>query len=300
MNNNLLALQLLFEGSYVKFMARYAATSRAIDRTRGFLILMTLVINCVKRSEFSLQIRNATAAVIGTGDYIGGAIAKRFAAEGFTVFAGRRQGEKLAPLVADIEARGGRIVARSLDARKEDDITSFLKDADAHAPMEVCIFNIGANVNYPLVDTTERVFRKVWEMACYSGFLTAREAARLMLSRGRGSLFFTGATASVRGGLGYAAFASAKFGLRAIAQSTARELGPKNIHVAHLIIDGGVDTAWVRERIREQGGDAALENLEPGKLMRPEAVAEAYWQLYQQPPDAWTFEQEIRPFGEKW
>ncbi len=247
-----------------------------------------------------MQIRNATAAVIGAGDYIGGAIAKKFAAEGFTVFAGRRQGEKLAPLVADIEGRGGRIVARSLDARKEDDITSFLKDADAHAPMEVCIFNIGANVNYPLVETTERVFRKVWEMACYSGFLTAREAARLMLARGRGSLFFTGATASLRGGLGYAAFASAKFGLRAIAQSAARELGPKNIHVAHLVIDSGVDTAWVRDRIREREGDAALENLEPGRLMRPEAVAEAYWQLYQQPPDAWTFEQEIRPFGEKW
>ena len=247
-----------------------------------------------------MQIRNATAAVIGAGDYIGAAIARKFAAEGFTVFAGRRQGEKLAPLVADVEVRGGRIVARSLDARKEDDITSFLKDADAHTPMEVCIFNIGANVNYPLVDTTERVFRKVWEMACYSGFLTAREAARLMLARGRGSLFFTGATASLRGGVGYAAFASAKFGLRAVAQSAARELGPKNIHVAHLVIDSGVDTAWVRDRIREREGEAALENLEPGRLMRPEAVAEAYWQLYQQSPDAWTFEQEIRPFGEKW
>ena len=247
-----------------------------------------------------MQIRNSTAAVIGAGDYIGAAIARKFAAEGFTVFAGRRSGEKLAPLVADIEARGGRIVARSLDARKEEEITSFLKDADARAPLEVCIFNVGANVNFPLVETTERVFRKVWEMACYSGFLTAREAARLMLPRERGCLFFTGATASLRGGLGYAAFASAKFGLRALAQSAARELGPKNIHVAHLIIDAGVDTAWVRDRIREREGDAALENLQPGQLMRPEAVAEAYWQLYQQPADALTFEQEIRPFGEKW
>lgn len=247
-----------------------------------------------------MQIRNATAAVIGAGDYIGAAIAGKFAAEGFLVFAGRRTGEKLAPLVADIESHGGRIVARSLDARKEDDITSFLKDADRRAPLEVCIFNIGANVNYPLVDTTERVFRKVWEMACYSGFLAGREAARLMLSRGRGCLFFTGATASLRGGAGYAAFASAKFGLRAIAQSAARELGPKNIHIAHLVIDAGVDTAWVRDRIRDREGEAALENLAPGQLMRPEAVAEAYWQLYQQPPDAWTFEQEIRPFGEKW
>jgi len=247
-----------------------------------------------------LDTRNATAAVIGAGDYIGAAIARKFAAEGFTVFAGRRSGDKLAPLVADIEAHGGRIVARSLDARNEDDITSFLKDADAHAPLEVCIFNIGANVNFVLVDTTERVFRKVWEMACYSGFLAGREAARLMLPRGRGCLFFTGATASLRGGVGYAAFASAKFGLRAVAQSAARELGPNNIHVAHLIIDAGVDTAWVRERIREREGEAGLQNLEPGYLMRPEAVADAYWQLYQQPRDAWTFEQEIRPFGEKW
>src|SRR6266478_1796014 len=250
--------------------------------------------------EHQMQKRNATAAVIGAGDYIGAAIAKKFAAEGFIVYAGRRQGDKLAPLVAEVEANGGRISARSLDARKEDDLTAFLQDADKQAPLEVCIFNIGANVNFPLLETTDRVFRKVWEMACYSGFVAGREAARLMLPRGRGTIFFTGATASLRGGVGYAAFAAAKFGLRAVAQSTARELGPKNIHVAHLIIDAGVDTAWVRDRIREREGDTAIENLAPGRLMRPEAVAEAYWQLYQQPPDAWTFEQEIRPFGETW
>jgi NAD(P)-dependent dehydrogenase (short-subunit alcohol dehydrogenase family) len=247
-----------------------------------------------------LEQRNAAAAVIGAGDYIGAAIAKKFAAEGFVVVAGRRNGEKLAPLVADVEASGGRIFGRSLDARKEDDITAFLKDADQRAPLEVCIFNIGANVNLPLLETTERIFRKVWEMACYSGFLTGREAARLMLPHGRGCIFFTGATASVRGGAGYAAFASAKFGLRAVAQSAARELGPKNIHVAHLLIDAGVDSAWVRDRIREREGEDALEKLEPGQLMSPAAVAEAYWQLYRQPRDAWTFEQEIRPFAEKW
>ncbi len=248
----------------------------------------------------ALDARNATAAIIGAGDFIGAAIARKFAAEGFIVFAGRRNGDKLAPLAADIEAHGGRIVARTLDARKEDEITSFLRDADARAPLEVCIFNIGANVNYPLTETTERVFRKVWEMGCYAGFLAGREAARLMLPRGRGCIFFTGATASLRGGVGYAAFASAKFGLRAVAQSAARELGPKNIHVAHLIIDAGVDTAWVRDMIRRREGEAAVQNLPPGRLMRPEAVAEAYWQLYEQPRDAWTFEQEIRPFAEKW
>jgi NAD(P)-dependent dehydrogenase (short-subunit alcohol dehydrogenase family) len=244
--------------------------------------------------------RNATAAIIGAGDFIGAAIAKKFASEGFTVFAGRRNGDKLAPLVADIEKAGGKISARSLDARNEADITSFLQEADRQAPLEVCIFNIGANVNFPILDTTERVFRKVWEMACYSGFLAGREAARLMLPHGKGAIFFTGATASMRGGVGYAAFAAAKAGLRAVAQAAARELGPKNIHVAHLVIDSGVDTAWVRERIKEREGAEALAALPPGRLMRPEAVAESYWALYQQPRDAWSSELEIRPFGEKW
>src|SRR6516164_239969 len=247
-----------------------------------------------------MEQRNATAAIIGAGDYIGGAIAKKFAAEGFMVFAGRRNGEKLAPLVAEVEAAGGRIVARSLDARKEDEVAAFLRDADQRAPLEVCIFNVGANVNFPILETTDRVFRKVWEMACYAGFLTGREAARLMLPHGRGAIFFTGATASLRGGVGYAAFAAAKAGLRAVAQSAARELGPKNIHVAHLVIDAGVDTAWVRERIKAREGDDALRSLDPNRLMNPASVAKAYWQLYRQPRDAWTFEMDIRPFGEKW
>ena len=245
-----------------------------------------------------LSSRNVTAAVIGAGDFIGSAIAKKFAAEGFTIFAGRRHAEKLAPLVADVEAGGGEIVACALDARNEDEVAAFLRAADERAPLEICIFNIGANVNFPLLETTERVFRKVWEMACYSGFLAGREAARLMLARGRGCIFFTGATASVRGGVGYAAFASAKFGLRAVAQSMARELGPKNIHVAHLIIDAGVDTAWVRERIKQRGGEDAVQRLEPDQLMRPASIAEAYWQLYCQPRDAWTFELDVRPYRE--
>jgi hypothetical protein len=244
--------------------------------------------------------RNATVAVIGAGDFIGGEIAKRFAAEGYLVFAGRRQAEKLEALKAEVEAAGGRIVTRGLDARDEDQVTAFLAEAEAAAPLEVCVFNIGANVNFPLLDTTSRVFRKVWEMACFAGFLAGREAARHMLPRGSGSIFFTGATAGLRGGVGYAAFASAKFGLRAVAQSAARELGPQGIHVAHLVIDAGVDTAWVRERIRDREGEAALEALPPDRLMRPAAVAEAYWALHQQPRDAWAFEMEIRPFGEKW
>ena len=237
--------------------------------------------------------RHASVAVIGAGDFIGAAIARRFAAEGYTVFAGRRNGDKLEPLRQEIEAAGGTIVTRSLDARDEEQVIAFLAEAESAAPLEVCIFNVGANVNFPFLETTSKVFRKVWEMACFAGFLVGREAARHMLPRGSGSIFFTGATAGLRGGTGYAAFASAKFGLRAVAQSAARELGPQGIHVAHLVIDAGVDTAWVRER----RGNAPVK---PGELMRPEAVAEVYWALHQQPRDAWTFEQEIRPFAEKW
>lgn len=244
--------------------------------------------------------RNATAAVIGAGDYIGAAIAEKLAAEGFTVFAGRRNGDKLAPLAKRIAEIGGEVFGRSLDARKEEEVARFLADADAHAPLEICVFNVGGNVNFPLLDTTERVFRKVWEMGCYAGFLSGREAARHMLPRGRGAIFFTGATASRRGGPGFAAFASAKFGLRGVAEAMARELWPKNIHVAHLIIDAGVDTAFVRERIAAREGADALANLDPNRLMPPAAIADAYWALYQQPRSAWVFEQEIRPFGEKW
>jgi NAD(P)-dependent dehydrogenase (short-subunit alcohol dehydrogenase family) len=161
----------------------------------------------------------------------------------------------------------------------------------------VCIFNPGANVNFPILETSERVFRKVWEMACYGGFLTGREAARRMLPHGKGTILFTGATASTRGGVGYAAFASAKFGLRAVAQSMARELGPKNIHVAHLIIDAGVDTEFVRERVKASGRDPNA--LPPDTLMEPTSIAEAYWYLHSQSRDGWTHELDIRPYAEK-
>lgn len=244
--------------------------------------------------------RAATCAVIGAGDYIGSAIARRFAAEGYTVFAGRRTAEKLAKLKTEIQAAGGRCEARALDARREDDVTAFLTEADAHAPLEVVIVNPGANVQFPIVETTERVFRKVWEMACYAGFLAGRESAKLMLARGQGTILFTGATASLRGGAGYAAFSSAKAGLRNLAQSMARELGPQNIHVAHLVIDAGVDTAFVRERIKARGGEAAVAAIEPGQLMDPESVANAYWYLHSQSRDGWTFELDLRPYAERW
>jgi NAD(P)-dependent dehydrogenase (short-subunit alcohol dehydrogenase family) len=244
--------------------------------------------------------RNASVAVIGAGDYIGAAIVRKFASEGFAVFAGRRNGDKLAPLVAEIGAAGGTAFGRTLDARVSENVTAFLTEAEAYAPLDICIFNVGANVQYPILETTDRVFRKVWEMACWSGFLAGREAARIMAPREKGAIFFTGATAGLRGGIGYAAFASAKFALRGLAQAMARELGPKHIHVAHLVIDAGVDTAFVRGIIAQREGQQALDNLDPGRLMSPASVADAYWALYRQSPDSWTFEQEIRPFGEKW
>lgn len=239
------------------------------------------------------------ALVVGAGDFIGAAIARRFAAGGYTAAVGRRNAEKLAPLVAQLEASGGRARAFALDAREEEQVQAVFEQIERElGPLELMVFNVGANVSFPILDTTSRVFRKVWEMACYGGFLCGREAARRMRPRRRGSIFFTGATASLRGARSYAAFASAKFGLRALAQSMARELGPENIHVAHLVIDAGVDTAWVRERIQASGRDPAT--LPPDTLMNPASVADAYWMLHQQPRDAWTFELEIRPHRETW
>ena len=234
-----------------------------------------------------------SVAVIGAGDHIGAGIVRKFAAEGFAVHAGRRNGEKLAPLL------GGTVTGRSLDAREPEDVAAFLAEAEAVAPLELVVFNVGANVQFPLLETTDRVFRKVWEMACFAGFVSVREAARIMLPRGQGKIFVTGATAGMRGNRGYAAFSAAKSGLRAVAQSAARELWPQGLHIAHLVIDAGVDTAWVRARVEERIGAEALA-AQPDLLMPPEAVAEAYWALYQQPKSAWTFEQEIRPFGETW
>jgi hypothetical protein len=239
------------------------------------------------------------ALVVGAGDSIGSAIARRFASGGFTLAVGRRNAEKLEPLVREIEAHGGRARGFALDARDEENVAAVFATIERElGPLDVVVFNPGANVNFPITETTSRVFRKVWEMACFGGFLTGREAARVMLPRRRGSIFFTGATASLRGGKGYAAFASAKFGLRALAQSMARELGPQNIHVAHLVIDAGVDTAFVRERITAAGRDPNA--LPADTLMNPASIGEAYWMLHQQAPDAWTFELDLRPHRETW
>ena len=236
--------------------------------------------------------------IIGAGDYIGAAIARRFAAGGFIVCLGRRNGEKNDALVAEIEAAGGKAHSYTLDAREEVQIVErFASIEKEFEPIEIVISNAGGNVNFPILETTERVFYKVWKMACLTGFLSGREAAKYMLPRKRGSIFFTGATASLRGGSGFAAFSSAKFGLRALAQSMARELGPENIHVAHLIIDSGVDTAFVRDRIKKRGEDP--DSLPADSLMDPKSIADNYWMLHHQSRDAWTHEMDVRPFAEK-
>ena len=237
--------------------------------------------------------------IVGAGDYIGSAIAKRFAQGGFIVCLGRRNGEKLNPIMDEIRSLGGIVHGFAMDARKEESVESVFKNIEREIGcIDLVIFNVGGNVFFPILETTSRVFRKVWEMATFSGFLTGREAARYMVPRKRGKIFFTGATASLRGAKGYAAFAAGKAGLRGVAQSLARELGPKNIHVGHLIIDAGVDTEFVRERIRSSGKDPS--ELPPNTLMNPTSVAEAYWNMYKQSPDAWTFEMDLRPFAENW
>ncbi|MGH7338512.1 MAG: SDR family NAD(P)-dependent oxidoreductase [Myxococcota bacterium] len=240
-----------------------------------------------------------TALITGSSKGIGRAIAEALAAEGAQVVISSRKADACEQVAEEIEAAGGRARAFALDARSEENVQEVFSAIERDVgPLEVVVYNPGANVNFPILETTSRVFRKVWEMACFGGFLCGREAARVMLPRQRGSIFFTGATASLRGGRGYAAFASAKFGLRALAQSMARELGPENIHVAHLVIDAGVDTAWVRDRIRESGRDPA--QLPPDALMDPASVGETYWMIHQQPRNAWTFELELRPYRETW
>ncbi len=236
--------------------------------------------------------------IVGAGDYIGAAIARRFAKGGFIVCLGRRNGDKSDALVKEINQSGSEAHGYTLDAREESQVQErFAAIEKEFGPLEVVVSNAGGNVNFPIRETTERVFYKVWKMACLTGFLTGREAAKYMVPRHKGSIFFTGATASLRGGSGFAAFASAKFGLRALAQSMARELGPENIHVAHLIIDAGVDTKFVRERFQDRGINP--DDLPENTLMNPDSIGETYWMLHQQQKDAWTFEMDLRPYAEK-
>ena len=234
--------------------------------------------------------------VIGAGDATGGAIARRFAREGYIACVTRRTAEKLQPLVAQINAEGGVAYAFGSDARKEEDMVALIEQIERDiAPIEVAVFNIGANVRFSIVETTSRVYQKVWEMACFGGFLMGREVTKVMLPRARGTIIFTGATASLRGREGFAAFAGAKHALRALAQSMARELWPKGIHVAHPVIDGAIDTEFIRVNAPQKYAQKDIDG-----ILNPDHIAEAYWQIHQQPRDAWTHETELRPWNEPW
>ncbi len=235
------------------------------------------------------------ALIVGAGDATGGAIARRFAREGFVVCVTRRNGEKLADLVAAIEAEGGVAHAFGSDARREEKVEELIEKIESEiGPIEILVYNVGGNVRFDITETTSRIYYKVWEMCCFGGFLAGREVARRMIPRGHGTIIFTGATASIRGGAGYAAFSGGKHALRALAQSMARELGPKGIHVGHIVVDGAIDTQWIREMFPDR---YALKEQEG--ILDPDHIADNYWHLYCQPRSAWTHELDLRPWTEK-
>ena len=235
------------------------------------------------------------ALVVGAGDATGGAIARRFARGGYTVCATRRSLDKLQPLLDAIRGEGGEAHGFGSDARNEDEVGALFDDIEARiGPIEVVVFNIGANVQASVMEETARKYFKIWEMACFAGFLVGRKAARCMAPRGKGTILFTGATASLRGSANFSAFAGAKAALRALAQSMARELGPRGIHVAHVVIDGAIDTAFIRDNFPER---YALKDRDG--ILNPDHIADSYWMLHQQPRDAWTHELDLRPWMEK-
>lgn len=236
------------------------------------------------------------ALVVGAGDATGGAIAKRFAREGYAVCVTRRTADKLQSLVEAIENDGGEAEGFACDARKEEEVIALIEDIETRiGPIEAFVFNIGANVPCSILEETARKYFKIWEMACFSGFLNAREVAKRMVTRQRGSILFTGATAGLRGSSGFAAFAGAKHGIRALAQSMARELGPLNIHVAHVVVDGAIDTDFIRYNFPEKYATKDQDG-----ILDPNHIADNYWYLHSQPRDAWTFELDLRPWNERW
>lgn len=235
------------------------------------------------------------AIVIGAGDATGGAIAARFARGGLVAVPVRRTADGLGPLAERIAAEGGQVAPRPCDARDEDAMVALFAEVERDiGPVEVAVFNIGANVPSKILDETARKYRKIWEMCALAGFLTGREAARHMLPRGRGTIIFTGATASIRGQAGFAAFSGGKAALRMLAQSMARELGPQGIHVAHTVIDGAIDTDFIASNFPER---YALKD--QAGILDPDHIADNYWMLHAQPRDSWTFELDLRPWMEK-
>jgi NAD(P)-dependent dehydrogenase (short-subunit alcohol dehydrogenase family) len=246
--------------------------------------------------EKAMNDNKKVALIIGAGDATGGAIARRFAREGYVACVTRRSLDKLQPLLAEIRSEGGEAHGFASDARREEQVAELVESIERDiGSIEVMVFNIGANVPCSILEETARKYFKIWEMACFSGFLTSQAVAKRMVRRGRGSILFTGATAGLRGAAGFAAFAGAKHGIRALAQSMARELGPLNIHVAHIVVDGAIDTAFIRDNWPET---YALKDQDG--ILDPEHIADSYWFLHSQPRDAWTFELDLRPWIERW
>lgn len=234
--------------------------------------------------------------IIGAGDATGGAIARRFAREGYVACVTRRSLDKLQPLLDDIRSAGGEAHGFASDARREEQVAELVESIERDiGPIEAMVFNIGANVPCSILEETARKYFKIWEMACFAGFLTSQAVAKRMVTRGRGTILFTGATAGLRGAAGFAAFAGAKHGIRALAQSMARELGPLNIHVAHVVVDGAIDTAFIRDSFPE-----LYARKDQDGILDPEHIADSYWFLHAQPRDAWTFELDLRPWIERW
>jgi NAD(P)-dependent dehydrogenase (short-subunit alcohol dehydrogenase family) len=247
----------------------------------------------------SNTLSSPVALIVGAGDATGGAVARRFARGGYTVCATRRDAAKLQPLLERIRADGGSAHGFGCDARKEEEVVALVEQIESGiGAIEVLVFNIGANSPSSILDETARRYFKIWEMACLAGFLNGREVAKRMVARPgdghKGTIIFTGATASLRGSANFAAFAGAKFALRALAQSMARELGPRGIHVAHLIVDAAIDTAFIRDTFPER---YALKDQDG--IVAPDHIAETYWMLHRQPRDAWTHELDLRPWIEK-
>lgn len=236
------------------------------------------------------------ALVIGAGDATGGEIAKRFARGGYIACMTRRSADKLQPLIEEIQQQGGMAYGFASDARKEAQVIELIELIEADiGPIEVMVFNIGANVPCSILEETARKYFKIWEMACFGAFLTGREVAKRMAARERGTIIFTGATAGLRGASYFAAFAGAKHALRALAQSMARELGPRNIHVAHVVVDGAIDTEFIQQTFPELYAKKPQDG-----ILNPAHIAENYWHLAQQPRDAWTHELDLRPWMERW
>ena len=236
--------------------------------------------------------------VIGVGDGVGAAIAKAFALDGFETVITRRARNlpDLEVIAQSIRDQGGVVHARGVDARSEEETVALFQEIERDiGPLEVVVFNIGANVRFSIEETTARVFTKVWEMGCFAGFLAGREAAKAMVPRGRGTIIFTGATASLRGRETFSAFASAKAGLRAVAQSMARELGKKNIHVAHVVCDGSIEGVFARENIADLD-----QRLAEDRILKPDDIALNYVNLHHQKRSAWTHELDLRPWSENW